>query len=376
MTADVWDVPGPSLADVLPLDDPPLDHLSLADGAGAARRRRRLQVGAVAGALLAAGALLTYRLGGVAGAAHWAEGLVTGLTMPTSPWALLGIGVMVVLAGLHFLLATLVLRSSAGHGRVPIRTGFLAALAAGAANRVTPLGLGAAAVNTRFLLRRGLPVAGAAGAVAAAGVLGAVADALLGVFLWAVGSAVGIPGSRGEVSRLGHFVTSAVIALGHAPVWALALAAVAVVVLVVLLRRRRLHRAPGAEPALRTALRQVADLARRPADLTKLLLASAGTTAVLAVAMVVSVHAVGAGSAAGIGAVLMAYLVGAAAGNMVPVPAGIASTEAALATGLVAAGVSALHVVSAVILYRLIMFWGPVPLGLVAARSLRRRRLL
>jgi YVTN family beta-propeller protein len=283
---------------------------------------------------------------------------------------------MVGLGTVHFLLAALVLRAAAGHRTVPLGTGFLAQLAAAAANRTTPLGLGAAAVNTRFLFRRGVPAAGAAGTVAAIAVLGFVADVLVSVSLWLVGGAVGIPGSRGVVSRLAHQVTATAASLGHGPRWLLALTGGAAVLAALALWRRPGRRVPKPERALRTALSHACDLRRRPTDLAVLLLASAGTTAVLATAMVVSVHTVGGDAAAGTGALLMAFLIGAAAGNMVPVPAGIASTEAALATGLIAAGVPTAQAISAVILYRTVTFWAPVPAGVFAARSLRRRRLL
>ncbi|MGZ4594569.1 MAG: lysylphosphatidylglycerol synthase transmembrane domain-containing protein [Actinomycetes bacterium] len=314
------------------------------------------------------------------GPQDWARSLAVslrqGLPVHSSPWAWVGLSLIGLLAGVHYLLAAVVLRAAAGHRAVPLGAGFLAQLAATAANRMTPVGLGGAAVNTRFLFCRGLPPAGAAGTVAAMGVLGLVADALLALSLWVVGGAVGIPGSRGEVSRLAHEVTATATRIGHGPRWLVALVGAAALITAVVHLKRRGSRVPGPERALRTALRHAGGLARRPIDLAVLLLASAGTTAVLAAAMVVSVRTVGAGAAAGVGAVLMAYLVGAAAGNIVPVPAGIASTEAALATALIAAGVSAVHAVSAVVLYRTITFWGPVPAGLLAARSLRRRRLL
>jgi len=299
-----------------------------------------------------------------------------GLTLSSQPWVWLGLTVMVMLGAVHFLLAALVLRAAAGHQTVPLVPGFLAQLAAAAANRTTPVGLGAAAVNARFLFRRGVPPAGAASTVAAVAVLGSVADALFGGTLWAVGGAVGIRGSRGEVSRLTHVLDAAAARVVHEQRWLVALAGVALTGVVVVLWRRPRGRVPRRHGALDTSLRQAVDLARRPADLAVMLLASAGTTAVLAVAMVVSVRTVGAGSAAGTGALLMAYLAGAAAGNLVPMPAGIASTEAALATGLVSAGVPAAHAVSAVLLYRAVTFWAPVPAGLLAARSLRKRRFL
>lgn len=347
------------------------------------RRTRRIRTGLAALLVLLAAwalaALLRLPIGDEDGPVEWLRSLTgsiqRGIPVPSGPMAWLGLGVMVLLGTLHFGLATVVLRAAAGGRTVPLRSGFLAQLAAAAANRLTPLGLGGAAVNARFLFLRGVPVSGAAATVASVSVLGVVADVLFAVQLWVVGGTLGVPGSRGELTRLAHDAMAVASGIAADPRWLAALLVVALGLVVAVRRRRRPDRAPGQESSLRTAWRHALALRRRPLDLAVLLLASAGTTAVLALAMVVSVRTVGAGTA-GAGAVVMAYLVGAAAGNAVPVPAGIASTEAALAAGLVTAGVSAVHAVSAVILYRVVTFWAPVPVGVVAARWLRRRRLL
>jgi uncharacterized membrane protein YbhN (UPF0104 family) len=74
--------------------------------------------------------------------------------------------------------------------------------------------------------------------------------------------------------------------------------------------------------------------------------------------------------------VLVGYLVGAAVGTAVPMPSGIGSTEAALVTVLMATGLAAAPALSAVLLFRAVTFWAPVPLGLLLAPGLRRRRAL
>jgi len=50
--------------------------------------------------------------------------------------------------------------------------------------------------------------------------------------------------------------------------------------------------------------------------------------------------------------------------------------EAAMATGLVTAGLPLAQAVPAVVLYRVLTFWLLVPPGLLAAAALRRRQLL
>jgi len=86
-----------------------------------------------------------------------------------------------ILAGLalgHYVLAATALRAAAGRW-LPLGEAIMAQLAATAANRITPLGLGGAAVNIRSLTRRGPDLPGAVAAVASLAILGALADVLL-----------------------------------------------------------------------------------------------------------------------------------------------------------------------------------------------------
>jgi len=67
------------------------------------------------------------------------------------------------------------------------------------------------------------------------------------------------------------------------------------------------------------------------------------------------------------------YLTGSALGSIIPTPGGLGAVEAALTAGLTAAGVPGGVAVSAVLLFRLITFWLPVPLGWAAFNYLERR---
>ena len=64
-------------------------------------------------------------------------------------------------------------------------------------------------------------------------------------------------------------------------------------------------------------------------------------------------------------------MVGAAASNSVPIPAGLGATETALIGVLVAADVPTAEAFDEVMIFRLITFWLPALLGIVAARRLR-----
>ena len=66
------------------------------------------------------------------------------------------------------------------------------------------------------------------------------------------------------------------------------------------------------------------------------------------------------------------YLTGSTLGSIIPTPGGLGTVEAALTAGLTAAGVPGAVAVSAVLLFRLLTFWLPVPVGWVAMRYLER----
>ena len=73
-----------------------------------------------------------------------------------------------------------------------------------------------------------------------------------------------------------------------------------------------------------------------------------------------------------IGGLLIGYMLGSAASNLVPTPAGVGSTEAALVLVLVTAKVPVTHAVEVVLTYRVLTFWLPAVIGLFATRHLRR----
>ena len=288
-------------------------------------------------------------------------------------WAFLPI--LLAVAGLHYVCAALALRAAAG-SRLPMGPTTLAQLAASAANRVTPAGLGGAAVNVRFLSRSGLENAGALGAVAALGVLGSAADLLLIILLVAGGTYVGLGGGHAELSSLGNRLAHLAALPALSPTtWIVGAALVLAIVLATRSWRRPFQPVsdqPSRAQLVADMLRHMVGVARRPGDLITLLAASAATTFLLGVALAVSVLAIpGHLSGSSFGMVIMAYLLGAAAGSAIPVPAGIGSTEAALVAAMVVAHVPAGHALQSVLLFRLTTFWAPAMAGLPAARVLR-----
>ncbi len=70
------------------------------------------------------------------------------------------------------------------------------------------------------------------------------------------------------------------------------------------------------------------------------------------------------------------YLVSNTVGSMVPSPGGIGPVEAALTGGLTLARIPSSVAFSTAILYRLVTFWGRVPLGWVALRMCQRKGII
>ena len=77
------------------------------------------------------------------------------------------------------------------------------------------------------------------------------------------------------------------------------------------------------------------------------------------------------GVALPIGVLVMGFFVGMAA-NLAPDPAGVGAVDGGLIGAFVIFGESASTVIAAVLVYRLIAFWMPLPPGIVAFLQLRR----
>lgn len=287
------------------------------------------------------------------------------------PWALVALTVgLPLLAAAHYLLAAVAVRAASGRA-LPLRETVYAQLAAAAANRVVPNGIGGAGVNLRFLGRCGAPLPNAVCALSALSLAGGLTGALYAGAVTSLGPVVGVNGGGQQFATLAQHGIRA----GHHLPWAgIALGAV---LLVVIVRR-------GVGPALATAARsarqgagQLKQLLGQPRRCGALSAATMACTAVLSLAFVCSVEAVGQGGALpSVGALLAIYIVATAVGGATPVPAVFGVTEAALIAGLATAGLPFHSALVATLVFRLVTFWAPLPVGLVAMRRLRAARLL
>ncbi|WP_160146900.1 lysylphosphatidylglycerol synthase transmembrane domain-containing protein [Thermomonospora echinospora] len=310
--------------------------------------RGRTVVWAVVGVGFAAGAGLLLSNGEAAATVSGAADVLAEVH-----WAV--VPALAVLVFVHFWFSAVALRGVAGR-RLPLLHATMAQFTGATANRITGGGVGTVAVNARYLSGQGVP---ASRALALAGVLqvgGALADLLL------FAAMVPIAMTAGDGLLLPHLGEQL---RGMArPVLIIAAVVVVPAVAAAWFLRDRLS-GPVAAGAL---------LLRRPRDLAVMLVASAATTLVMGVAFALSVLAIpGAVSWDRFGVLIVVYMVGAAAGGVIPGPGGLGSTEAALVALLAATGMETTSAVSGVLIFRAVTHWAPVPIGLLTAATVRNR---
>jgi uncharacterized protein (TIRG00374 family) len=227
------------------------------------------------------------------------------------------------------------------------------------ASKLAPASVGGMALNVRFLQKQGVDRAVAVSGVGLSTVAGLVAHvSLIGVFLvWAGRSAFGsfhLPDLRWFVIGLGAVAVLSALSLA--------------------LPQTRLFITLRLLPVLRRAFDGITEVVRRP---TKLLALFGGSVLVSLgnlLAVYFSIAAFGGGlPVATVGAV---YLVGSAIASAAPTPGGLGALEAALISGLVAAGLGNEVAVPAVFLYRLATFWLPILPGWISFTWLQRHDYL
>lgn len=250
----------------------------------------------------------------------------------------------------------------------PWREVTLVQLAAAAANRVTPAGLGGSAVNARYFSKRCMPVPAAVGAVATLALLSSLANLLTGLLVVALGSFGDLGSVRRELAQLASYGSHLTRPLANG--WSWLVAAILIGALgPVLIRRAGRWRGGLVAP--------VRELGRQPSRLFGLLGAAGATTLLSGCAFVCAVSMVpGAHASMSVGGLLIGYMLAAAVSSTVPVPAGLGSTEAALVAVLLTANIPATQAVQQVLVFRVITFWAPAVVGLLVSRRLHRRGVL
>ena len=222
---------------------------------------------------------------------------------------------------------------------------------------VTPAAVGGAALNIRYLQRRKIPAAVAAASVGVAQVVAFVLHILLIVVFAAIAG----------TSAKEHI---------QPPQWAwFVLAGLVVLALAVLAipAGRRALRA-RVSPTLGQVLPRLLDVAQQPVKLAR----GIGGALLLSLSYILCLAACVAafGRSVPIASIAVVYLTGSAIGSILPTPGGLGGVEAALTAGLTAAGLPSAVAVSAVLLFRLLTFWLPVPFGWAALSYLERHQAL
>ncbi len=294
------------------------------------------------------------------------------------PWHVAPI--LAVIAVVHYVAAAVALRAASG-ARLPLREATSVQFAAAAANRLTPAGLGGAAINARYLQRKQFHPVQAVATVGILGGLGAVADILVFICLVLAGRWVGINGGSHELAALGSKLSGPWRAFTNLPLpvsLGIALALAGGLAAAAARSRRRCSPRDGdsGDARSRRVWPVMRDLIHAPRRLLTLLAASGATTLLLACGFALTALAVGRSATATFGGLLIGFLIGGAVGSAVPTPAGIGSTEAALVGVLLVARFTSATAISTVLLFRVVTFWAPALVGLALLRPLRRRRLL
>lgn len=237
--------------------------------------------------------------------------------------------------------------------RLPLWRATLTQMAGSFVALAAPAGIGPAALNLRMLTRRGVATPMALATVA----LVQVSQFVVTVLLLVVLSMFSGPGGLIELPS-----TTVLLAISG-----VALAVVATL-LVPAARRWAWEKA---RPTLEQVWPRLSQMLGQPGRLALGL----GGNLVMTLGYVLAFDAALAafGQSLNLIDVAVIYLVGNALGALVPTPGGLGGVEGALTAGLTAAGIPASIAFSVTMLYRVVTYWGRVPIGWVAMRYLERK---
>jgi uncharacterized membrane protein YbhN (UPF0104 family) len=296
-------------------------------------------VATVAAVYLLAGELAQASLGKVLGSADWRWG-IAALALSTVTYAGAALSVS---------------------GFVAERLGFLRTVLVQVASSfvtlVTPAAVGGVALNVRYLQRRNIPAPVAAASIAVSQVAALALHVLLLTICGAIAGSGG--GASIKPPTWAYFVVAGLVVLAGG---VLAIPA-----------GRHLVRARLA-PTFGQVVPRLLEVAQHPRKLAE----GFGGALLLSVSYIacLSTCVAAFGGSVPIAKIGFVYLTGSALGSIIPTPGGLGAVEAALTAGLTAAGVPGAVAVSAVLLFRLITFWLPVPLGWVSLNYLERHHVL
>ena len=225
-------------------------------------------------------------------------------------------------------------------------------LASAVVSLVAPAGVGGAAINLRFLNRKGVPTAVGVATVALVQVVQFIVTVVLLVVLAAMtGQSTGLTLPSGWV----------LVAAG-------AIVVVAAVILVI--PQARTWAWAKIEPTYRQVWPRLVWVMSNPMGLAL----GVGGALMLSLSYILSFSASlwAFGYTVPFAVLAITYLASNTVGSIVPSPGGIGPVELALTAGLVAAGVPYGVALSTAVVYRLVTFWIPIPVGWLSLQRLQK----
>lgn len=225
-------------------------------------------------------------------------------------------------------------------------------LASSVVSLVAPAGVGGAAINLRFLSRKGVPTAIGVATVALVQVVQFLVTVVLLIILAATtGQSTGLTLPSGWII-------------------AVAIGLVGIVAVALFIPRVRTWLWAKIEPTYRQVWPRLLWVLSNPMRLA----VGVGGNVLLSLSYILSFAASlwAFGHSIPFSVLAITYLASNTVGSVVPSPGGIGPVEIALTAGLVAAGVPSGVALSAAIVYRLVTFWIPIPVGYLSLQRLQR----
>nr|WP_275587037.1 lysylphosphatidylglycerol synthase transmembrane domain-containing protein [Arcanobacterium pluranimalium] len=240
--------------------------------------------------------------------------------------------------------------------RLPLRDSVLVQVAASVVTLVAPAGIGPAALNLRFLQKRGVATTAALATVSLVQLAQLVTTLLLLFVLTLV---------SGQITSFSAPSAPTLTVIG------IVLSVIGVLFLIPKLRTWIWAKV---KPSLIQVWPRMLWLGTHP---QRILLGLAGSVIMSAAFVLCFGFALKSfGYELPIVTLAVTYLVANSVGSAVPSPGGIGPVEAALTGGLAIAGVPYSVAFSTAVLYRLFTFWGRVPIGWLALRIADRRNII
>jgi glycosyltransferase 2 family protein len=242
--------------------------------------------------------------------------------------------------------------------RLSIWRGFFVQLSTAFVGVAMPATVGHVAVNARYLHKQDVDEGTIAASVTVSQLVNVVTTVLLLIVLGVL---------------TGSGLSKFKIAPGADLLIGLAVIAVAIIVVLAVPQTRK--QVTGIVwPHLRELWPRLLDALSQPIRLAIAAGANLMLSAAYSLALLAALWSVGAHPA--ILATAVVFLAGNAVGSATPTPGGLGGVEAVMAAGLTAIGIPAHQAIPAVLLFRMVTFWLPIPLGWISYEVLHRRGVL